>query len=109
MYNAMGHHHHYYHHRLGIISWPSLSVSHDQVHNGIDGSAGQGVEAKAQAKQIARQEPSSRFGLLAGPAICQRIKDMVRRPLGWVQVRLELIDGTVDNIIIIIINVIVHD
>lgn len=72
-------------------------------------TAGQGVEAEAQAKQIARQEPSSRFGLLAQPAICQRIKDMVRWPLGWVQVRLELIDGTVDNIIIIIINVIVHD
>lgn len=46
---------------------------------------------------------------LRGPQSVKRIKDMVRRPLGWVQVRLELIDGTVDNIIIIIINVIVHD
>lgn len=108
MYNAMGHHHHYYYHSLGIIFlgrlYRCLTIKYTTELMAV--TAGQGVEAEAQAKQIARQEPSSRFGLLARPAICQ--KDMVRRPLGWVQVRLELIDGTVDNIIIII-NVIVHD
>lgn len=68
-----------------------------------------GLRQRRKRSRSRDKSPVVDLVFLRGPQSVNEIKDMVRRPLGWVQVRLELIDGTVDNIIIIIINVIVHD